>query len=194
MPKPGKPCRPIRPGPTSPEGAAPWGDPPAPRAPGFGPGAGSPLEVAAGLVWLDGDRVLVQRRGPGAGFGAGAWELPGGKVEPGEAPSEALARELVEEWGPAAAELAVGNLAEVIEHAYPPPGPRVRIHVFHVLPPGGLGDPSWARGAFRARLRPAPEHEPAERLVASLEPAAFLDADRDLLARVCAGRLRPPSR
>ncbi|VXC00392.1 CTP pyrophosphohydrolase [Nocardioides sp. AX2bis] len=43
-------------------------------------------------------RVLAARRtAPPAA--AGRWELPGGKVEPGEAPADAVARELVEELG-----------------------------------------------------------------------------------------------
>lgn len=51
--------------------------------------------VAAALVDGDG-RVLLQRRPPGKQM-ADLWEFPGGKVEPGEAPEAALARELAEE-------------------------------------------------------------------------------------------------
>lgn len=53
------------------------------------------LVVAAALVDVDG-RVLVCRRPPGRHL-AGLWEFPGGKVERGEAPEEALVRELREE-------------------------------------------------------------------------------------------------
>lgn len=51
--------------------------------------------VAAALVDRDG-RVLLQRRPPGKQM-ADLWEFPGGKIEPGEAPEVALARELAEE-------------------------------------------------------------------------------------------------
>lgn len=90
------------------------------------------LLVAAGLVWLSPRRVLLQRRSEAAAHGAGRLEFPGGKVERGEAPVRALARELVEEWGPRAAELDVGPIAEVLHHVYPPPGPEVILMVFHV--------------------------------------------------------------
>ncbi|MDB5706734.1 MAG: mutT [Sphingomonas bacterium] len=51
--------------------------------------------VAAALIDRDG-RVLVQRR-PAGKMMAGLWEFPGGKIEPGETPEAALARELHEE-------------------------------------------------------------------------------------------------
>jgi 8-oxo-dGTP diphosphatase len=55
------------------------------------------LVVAAALIDGEG-RVLVQQRPPGKPM-AGLWEFPGGKVEPGEFPEAALARELAEELG-----------------------------------------------------------------------------------------------
>ncbi|MDI3263303.1 MAG: Nudix family hydrolase [Fulvimonas sp.] len=53
--------------------------------------------VAAALLDADG-RVLLAQRPPGKAL-AGAWEFPGGKLEPGETPLAALARELDEELG-----------------------------------------------------------------------------------------------
>lgn len=55
------------------------------------------LVVAGALIRNDG-RILVQQRRAGKQH-AGLWEFPGGKVEPGETPEEALARELTEELG-----------------------------------------------------------------------------------------------
>ena len=53
------------------------------------------LIVACALVDIDG-RVLVVKRPPGKPM-AGLWEFPGGKVEKGERPEQALIRELKEE-------------------------------------------------------------------------------------------------
>ncbi len=55
------------------------------------------LVTAAALIDADG-RVLLQQRPEGKPM-AGLWEFPGGKVEPGETPEEALIRELREELG-----------------------------------------------------------------------------------------------
>lgn len=54
-------------------------------------------EVAAAAV-VDGGRLLLAQRVSPPDL-AGQWELPGGKVEPGETPSEGLRRELREELG-----------------------------------------------------------------------------------------------
>ena len=53
--------------------------------------------VAAALTDANG-MVLLQQRAPGRAM-AGLWEFPGGKVDEGELPEEALARELNEELG-----------------------------------------------------------------------------------------------
>ena len=57
----------------------------------------TPLPVVAG-AWLREGRLLAAKR-PKHKELAGMWELPGGKVEPGESDSEALVRELHEELG-----------------------------------------------------------------------------------------------
>jgi 8-oxo-dGTP diphosphatase len=55
------------------------------------------LVVAAALIDAD-HRVLVAQRPQGKQLG-GLWEFPGGKVDPGERPEQALIRELREELG-----------------------------------------------------------------------------------------------
>lgn len=55
------------------------------------------LVVACALVDADG-RVLIAKRPEGRAL-AGLWEFPGGKIDPGETPEEALIRELGEELG-----------------------------------------------------------------------------------------------
>ncbi|HLL59183.1 MAG TPA: (deoxy)nucleoside triphosphate pyrophosphohydrolase [Allosphingosinicella sp.] len=55
------------------------------------------MVVAAALVSSDG-RVLLQQRAPGRQM-EGLWEFPGGKIEEGELPEQALIRELQEELG-----------------------------------------------------------------------------------------------
>ena len=72
------------------------------------------LVVALALV--DGaGRVLMQQRPHGREHG-GLWEFPGGKVEPGEGPAEALVREIAEELGIA---IAAADLVPVSFAASP---------------------------------------------------------------------------
>ncbi|MFH9571321.1 (deoxy)nucleoside triphosphate pyrophosphohydrolase [Streptomyces sp. NPDC017454] len=54
--------------------------------------------IVVGAALVDGGRLLAARRSAPAEL-AGRWELPGGKVEAGEAPEAALVRELREELG-----------------------------------------------------------------------------------------------
>ena len=141
--------------------------------------------VVAGLVWLGPAEVLLQRRSATAAFGAGELEFPGGKVEPGESPRDALTRELVEEWGPHARDLLVGSVADVLHHVYAAPGPEVLIIVYHV------DGRSWAFDAWRSRIE---THEGA-RVEAhptdALPVEAFLLADSRFAAEIRDGRVRP---
>ncbi len=68
-----------------------------------------PTAIAVAVV-LHGSRVLVGKRHPLSREGPGLDEFPGGKVEPGELPSAAAARECLEEAGLA---IAVGRLVDV---------------------------------------------------------------------------------
>lgn len=56
-----------------------------------------PLQVVAAVIVRDG-LVLACRRNPDRSAG-GLWEFPGGKIEPGESPEDALVREIREELG-----------------------------------------------------------------------------------------------
>lgn len=154
--------------------------------------AGSPgprLLVAAGLVWLGADRVLVHRRSPDAAVGAGALELPGGKVERGEAPVRALARELGEEWGAKAGTLPVGPVAAVLHHCYRPPGPEVILLVYHV-DGSALARDATGPAAWGLRLEPGLSVHAYEPRALPVE--AFLAADRAWVARVAAGLVVRP--
>ena len=62
------------------------------------PVASSPLHVMAGVLRRPDGQVLITERPAGKHL-AGFWEFPGGKLDPGEAPPHALARELHEELG-----------------------------------------------------------------------------------------------
>jgi 8-oxo-dGTP diphosphatase len=55
--------------------------------------------VVAAVIVDDEGRVFVHRRGPQRSLFPGCWDLPGGHVESGETPLDALRRELEEETG-----------------------------------------------------------------------------------------------
>lgn len=71
------------------------------------------IEVVAAII-IKGDQVFATQRG--YGDFKGWWEFPGGKIEAGECPQEALKREIMEELE---AEIEVGNLLETVEWDYP---------------------------------------------------------------------------
>lgn len=71
------------------------------------------IEVVAAII-LKGDQVFATQRG--YGDFKGWWEFPGGKIETGECPQEALKREIMEELD---AEIVVGDLMETVEWDYP---------------------------------------------------------------------------
>lgn len=71
--------------------------------------------VVAGLIVGDDRRILIAQRRADQALPL-QWEFPGGKVEPGEAPTAALVRELREEL---AITVAVGRIWDVLFHAYP---------------------------------------------------------------------------
>ena len=71
------------------------------------------IEVVAAIIIRNGEVFATQR---GYGEWQGWWEFPGGKMEKGESPQEALKREIREELD---AEIEVGKLLETVEWDYP---------------------------------------------------------------------------
>lgn len=121
--------------------------------------------VVVGGVLLDGGRLLAARRTAPAEL-AGRWELPGGKVEPGEAVPNALVRELREELG-----VTVRPLLRV-PGEWPVPGGRV-LHV-------------WTASVLYGTPHPLQDHDTL-RWVTPAEAMAldWLDPDRPAVAWAC---------
>lgn len=71
------------------------------------------IKVVAAIIIKDGKVFATQR---GYGEWKDWWEFPGGKIEDGECPQEALVREIREELD---AEIEVGELIETVEWDYP---------------------------------------------------------------------------
>jgi 8-oxo-dGTP diphosphatase len=78
------------------------------------------IGVGVGALIVDGEgRLFLARRGPQAKNERGLWEFPGGAVERGERLSDALRREIREEYG---VEIEVGELLDVVDHILPEEG------------------------------------------------------------------------
>jgi 8-oxo-dGTP diphosphatase len=71
------------------------------------------IHVVAAIIIKDGKIFATQR---GYGDYKDWWEFPGGKIEPGESPEDALVREIREELR---AEIKVGELFHTVEYDYP---------------------------------------------------------------------------
>ena len=71
------------------------------------------IRVAAAIIAAD-NKIFATQRGYGA-F-KGGWEFPGGKIDSGETPEEALAREIKEELD---AEIEIKELFDTVEYDYP---------------------------------------------------------------------------
>jgi len=96
------------------------------ECPGGPPPLGArPLVLVAAVALVDPDgRVLIAQRPEGKSM-AGLWEFPGGKVDAGESPEEALVRELKEELGIETAASCLAPIA-LASHGY---------EKFHLLMP-----------------------------------------------------------
>jgi len=121
------------------------------------------IRVVAAVI-RDRDRVFATARG--YGDYKGGWEFPGGKIEAGETPQEALVREIREELD---TEVQVGDLIETIEYDYP---------AFHLSM-----DCFWC--TMKAGHLVLKEAEAAKWLTAAtLESVNWLPADRGLVGRI----------
>ncbi len=121
------------------------------------------IKVVAAVI-RDGERVFATQRG--YGDWKDFWEFPGGKLEPGETPAQALVREIREELD---AEIEPGALLGSVEYDYP---------AFHLSM-----DCFWAKlvgGELKLR-----EHEAARWLSpAELDSVPWLPADRVLIETI----------
>ena len=129
-------------------------------------GAAKVVEVVAAVIWKDG-RYLGVKRPEGKAM-AGAYEFPGGKIEPGETPEQALDRELCEELG-----IRPVTIAFFREKAHSYQHLSVRLHFFHVR--AYDGEPLPLEGQDMEWLTP---EEGRTR--------PFLEADRDIVDALAA--------
>lgn len=123
------------------------------------------IDVVGAVIVRDG-LVLCAQRGPGGPL-AGLWEFPGGKVEPGESPRDALRREIQEELG---CRVHVGAEVTTTTHVYDFGEVRLTTYRCELVD----GTPRltehaaliWLTPAELERLAWAPADVPAVRLVA----------------------------
>ena len=118
------------------------------------------IEVVAAVIFDEQGRIFATQRGYGEW--KDWWEFPGGKIEAGETPQQALRREIREEL---ATEIEVGELLRTIDYDYP--NFHLKMHCFRCRLMGGV------------TLK---EHEAAKWLAPSeLTSVSWLPADKDFV-------------
>jgi len=133
------------------------------------------LTVVAALIQQEG-KLLVGQRKRGAGYEL-MWEFPGGKVERGETPEQALARELREELD---VDATIGPEVFRVQHPHLKTGEMMDIIFFvAAADPAGMKSLEFEQIAWRT-----PE---------SLPGLNFLPADRGLIEKLARGELRIPT-
>jgi 8-oxo-dGTP diphosphatase len=130
---------------------------------------GRPIIKVVAAVIEQGGRILVGQRRKSDSHGL-KWEFPGGKVERGEAPAAALARELEEELG---IQAHVGREIVRYSHEYPK---RATILLIFFSVTRFSGEPQSL--AFEKIVWEVPERLPQY---------DFLDGDVDFVRRLAAG-------
>jgi 8-oxo-dGTP diphosphatase len=130
--------------------------------------------VVAALIEADGKLLVCQRRRTDS-FGL-MWEFPGGKLEVGESPAEALARELHEELGVAA---QIGSEIYRTRHQYSELGEAIDLIFFAAT----LKAADVRNQAFETMDWRSPT---------TLPELNFLPADRELIEKLSTGTLRLP--
>ena len=127
----------------------------------------SNLIRVVGAVFHDGQRFLACRKKPGKPL-EGHWEFPGGKIEPGETPEQALAREIREELNLIA---EVGQKVTTTTYEYD--FATIELTTFYcTLVDGELrltdhDDTKWVTSTEAAHLTWAPADIPAVEAIAS---------------------------
>ncbi len=129
------------------------------------------LRLVAAALMLRGDEVLICQRRPDQPM-ALQWEFPGGKIEPGESPEEALARELNEELG---IEATIGSKVTHIRHNYRHGG-AVDLQFFAVYEFRGEIENRIFKEVRWVKLEELPAYD-------------FLVADRGLIKDLAQGKL-----
>ncbi|MBA3585085.1 MAG: NUDIX domain-containing protein [Gemmatimonadetes bacterium] len=135
-------------------------------------------EIVLAAVVDEKRRVLIQPRVGDPAF-AGSWELPGGKIDPGEDHAAALVREVEEETGIG---VRVGSLVVALCHAYP--DRRIALYAYLCHPVGTAKPPRWTRWARPSEYRAMPMPEANGPIVEAIERAiGVLDRDSSISYR-----------
>ena len=127
------------------------------------------IEVVGAII-RDGDRYLVGQRAANKAQG-GLWEFMGGKIESGETPEQALARECREEL---ALEIENEHIIDSVVHEYPEK--TIRLTLISCSPKSGS-------------IPKALEHQQIRWVTrAEMDAIDFAPADRELIERMIGGK------